>query len=426
MILDYKTSKLKNGIRVISVPMQSTGAVTSLILVGTGSHYEKKELAGLSHFLEHLFFKGSKKYPSAKKISTILDGIGAEYNAFTAEEVTGYYVKTVSDKAELALDVMSDYLKNPLFKTEEVNRERGVILEELRMYYDTPQRHVYDLFKHALYGDQPAGRDIGGDEKSVLNIKPKDIKEYFNKQYRGDNIVAVFAGDISHAASRRLAEKCLGGLPEGNSYDKEPVKKPDYSKPSVVIQQKPSDQTHLILGFDGMDLRDDRRYALDLLSVILGGGMSSRLFSEIRERRGLAYYVRAGAEAGTDYGCFVSSAGVNNSKVEAAVEVLVREFKKIKTDLVDAAELKKAKNHIEGSTMLDLETSNSVAFYLGGESVLLDRITTPDEYLKNIAKVKAKDVKEAANYIFQKGSVRFAAIGPYKTPKKIENMLKKI
>lgn len=426
MNLDYKEFTLNNGIRALTVPLKSTGAVTGLILVGTGSHYEKKELAGISHFLEHLFFKGSKKYPSAKEISTILDTIGAQYNAFTTEEVTGFYVKTVKDKAELALDVMSDYLKNPLFKTAEIERERGVILEELNMDRDMPQRHVYDIFKESLYGNQPAGRDVGGYEKSVLNINPADIKEYFKKQYKGNNMVAVISGNISHTEGRRLAKKFLDDIPAGDPFEKEAVQAPGGAKPKAALQFRTSDQTHLILGFNGIDLKDKRRYAVDVLSVILGGGMSSRLFSEIRERRGLAYYVGAGSSSGTDYGYFAASAGVNNSKVEEAVDVLVKELKKIKRNSIDAGELKKAKSHIEGSTMLGLETSNSVAFYLGGQELLEKKLTTPGEYLENIKKVKAKDIKDAAGDIFKKESARLALIGPYKNKKKLEQILNKL
>lgn len=426
MNLDYKTFKLKNGVRVVTVPLKSTGAVTSLILVGTGSHYEKKELAGISHFLEHLFFKGSKKYPNAKKISTILDTIGASYNAFTAEEVTGFYVKTVKNKAELALDVMSDYLKNPLFKTAEIERERGVILEELHMDYDMPQRHVYDVFKESLYGDQPAGRDIGGDEKSVLNIKPKDIRDYFKKQYRGDNIVAVFSGNISHAEGKKLAHKFLKDLPGGNSFEKEPVAVPDGSGPNIAIKSRKSDQTHIMLGFNGINMSDDRRYAVDVLSVILGGGMSSRLFSEIRERRGLAYYVHAGASSGTDWGYFAAGAGINNAKVEDAVTVLVRELKKIKKNAVSAEELRKAKSHIEGSILLGLETSNSVAFYMGELELLLNEIIMPGEYVKNIKKVRSGDIKKIANDIFTKDAARLALIGPYKDKDKLQKILSKL
>ncbi|MEX0870022.1 MAG: pitrilysin family protein, partial [Candidatus Spechtbacterales bacterium] len=380
MDIDYKKSKLQNGVRVISIPLKNTAVVTSLVLVGTGSHYEPKELSGTSHFLEHLFFKGSKKYPNAAKIATMLDGLGAEYNAFTGEEETGFYVKTVSDKTETALDVMCDYLNNPLFAKKEIERERGVILEELHMYQDIPQRHAVEILMEELYGDQPAGRNTGGNEETVMGIKPSDIKDYFKEQYKGDNIVAVFAGDISHTKARDLARKYLSGLPSGQPYKKEPVLDVENTGPKARIEKRASDQTHIAIGFQGYDLSDKRRYALDVLAVILGGGMSSRLFSQVREKRGLAYYVRAGTNEGTDFGYFAATAGVANKKVDEAVRVIVRELKKLKKEPVSAQELRKAKNSIEGHTLLNIETSDALALELGAQEVLLNNIITPEEY----------------------------------------------
>lgn len=425
MQFTYQKSKLDNGIRVVSVPLKSTSAVTALILVGTGSFYETENISGISHFLEHLFFKGSRKYPSAIKISSMLDSFGAEYNAFTAEEVTGFYVKVVKEKLPLTLDVMSDFLKNPLFVEKEIERERGVILEELRMYYDTPQRHVLDLFREVLYGKQAAGRSIGGSEKSVLNIKSTQIKEYFKKQYRGDNIIAVFGGNISHQTAVKFSKKFLNGLPSGNAYDKEPVVH-NISTEQVIIQTKDSDQTHLALGFSGVNLKDDRRYPLSVLSVIMGGGMSSRLFSAVREKRGLAYYVRCGVDMGTDFGDFVTTAGVTNSKLEEALKVIVQEFKTIKKKLLDNKELQKAKNHIEGSMLLNLETSDAVASEAGIQEILLKKIISPSMYLKRIEDVSAKDVQRVANEFLTRNNVVLAIVGPHKNRNKLEEIINKI
>ncbi|MDP4010320.1 MAG: pitrilysin family protein [Candidatus Spechtbacteria bacterium] len=421
--LDYKTSVLKNGIRVISAELKNTAAVTSLILVGTGSHYEKKGLAGVSHFLEHLVFKGSKKYPSAIKISTILDGLGAQYNAFTDDEMTGFYIKTIRDKTDIALDVMSDFLKNPLFKTEEIERERGVILEELRMYYDMPQRHVVDLFREVLYGNQQAGVSVGGTEGTVANITPKDIKDYFKKQYAGGNIVAVFAGNISHEEARGLAKKYIEDISEGSPYKKPPVKDLESKTGKVLVQDKKTDQTHIAIGSKTFSLSDKRRYALDILATILGGGMSSRLFHEVRERRGLAYYVSAGADLGTDFGYFLARAGVTNDKAKDAVKVILDEFKKIADNLPRREEMEKAKNHIEGSTLLEIETSNSVASELGVSELLLKRIITPTEYIEKIKKVTPKDVVSVANDIFKTENIRIALIGPQKNAEEFENLI---
>ncbi|MEX2144900.1 MAG: pitrilysin family protein [Candidatus Spechtbacterales bacterium] len=421
--LDYKTSTLKNGVRVISARLESTAAVTALILVGTGSHYEKRELGGVSHFLEHLVFKGSKKYPNALKISTILDGLGAQYNAFTDDEITGFYIKTVKDKTEVALDVMSDFLKNPLFKTEEIERERGVILEELRMYYDTPKRHVLDLFKEVLYGDQQAGAKIGGTEKTVSNIMPKDIKDYFKKQYGGGNIVAVFAGNISHEEARKMAEKYIGDIPEGKPYKKPPVKDLNYGK-KILIQNKKTDQTHIVVGSKAFGLVDERRYALDLLATILGGGMSSRLFHEVRERRGLAYYVHAGADLGTDFGYFLARAGVANEKAPEAIKVVIEEFKKIAENPPAKTEVEKAKNHIEGSTLLEIEASHAVAHELGVSEILLKKIITPIEYIKKIKEINAQDIVEVAGDIFKDGNIHLALIGPHENDAEFEGLLR--
>ncbi len=426
MKINYKISKLKNGLRVLSVPQENTDVVTSLLLVGTGSHYEEEDTAGLSHFLEHLFFKGSKKHPSALEISTILDGIGAEYNAFTSKELTGFYIKSVADKAEVGLDVMGDYLKQPLFKPAEVNRERGVILEELHMRSDIPQQHVATAFIKALYGDQPAGRKTGGTEKSVNNIKTKDIKEYFNSQYKAGNMLAVFAGGISHNKAKNLARKYFGNLPGGEGYEKEPVKAPDKNAPKLVFEERKTDQTHLALGFQGVDMQDERRYPLSVLSVILGGGMSSRLFSEIREKRGLAYYVQAGTDEGSDYGYFVARAGVANKKLPQATRALVGELNKIKKETVGKKELEKAKHNIEGNTLIDLETSDSVAAELGAQDLLTRNIVTPEEYLENIKKVTAKDIKKVANEVFTQDTLRLAIVGPKQNQKELEKILGKI
>ena len=278
MELQHKKVKLKNGIRVITVPMKSTAAVTSLVLVGVGSHYETKKLAGLSHYLEHLVFKGSKKYPSALNIASILDGLGAAYNAVTTNEYTGFYITTVSNKIDTALDVMADYLKNPLFKLSEVEKERGPILEEVRMHRDMPSSYIWRLFIESLYGDQPAGRDVAGDEKSIANIKRADVKSFFNQYYKGENIVVVFAGDISHKKGFELARKFFGDVRSGERQIKEPVKPIDKNLLKIVGKNKNTEQTHIILGFDGLRETDKDFYTLWLAANILGGGMSSRLF----------------------------------------------------------------------------------------------------------------------------------------------------
>jgi predicted Zn-dependent peptidase len=425
MELKYHKSKLKNGMRLITVSMKNTDAVTAIVLVGVGSHYENKRLSGVSHYLEHLVFKGSKKYPSALKISTRLDSLGAEFNAFTSYELTGFYIKAVADKIEVGLDVMADYLKNPLFKSSEVKREKGVILEEIRMYLDNPQTHVDKLFTRALYGDQPAGRSVAGTEESVMGIGRADIKRYFEKHYVSSNIIVVFAGNIAPARGKNLADKFFKNLRKGENLAKIPVKLPSAGA-RIASQYKKSDQTHLAIGFSGVSMDDERRYAANLLAVILGGGMSSRLFVQVRERRGLAYYVRSGSYEGTDHGYFVNKAGVANDKFAEASRVIIKELRKTKKELVTRSELEKAKNRIEGLTLLELENSYEVGASFGIEELLLNKIVGPNEYLRKIKAVRADDIRNVANDIFIKKNARLAFVGPHKDIKKLEKIINTI
>jgi len=418
----YK-DKLKNGIRVLTVPMKNTETVTALLFIGTGAHYEEKRVSGISHYLEHLFFKGSKKYPTPLVISSILDGVGADYNAFTSEEWTAFYIKVVEKKVELALDVMSDFLKHPLFKASEIERENGVILEELNMYYDTPRRHVVEILQSVLYGDQPAGRDVGGDAKSVKATTREAVLDYFGKQYRGENMVLVFAGKVSRAQGMRLARKYFDDSQDGGKgVVKRPVARLEAVGPVVKIERKKTDQVHLALGFPAVELQDPRRPALIVLANALGGGMSSRLFTEVREKRGLAYSIRAGVESGTDYGYFLIHGGISKGKTAEALKVIIDQLQDIKKNSISKEELVKAKNAIEGGLFLGLETSDDVAEFWSAQEVLLNKTQTPQEYLKKIQAVTLADVQSVANEVFLKQEARLALVaGPHD-----EEELKKI
>jgi len=422
--LNYKKIVLKNGIRVTTVPMKGTAAVTSLVVVGVGGQYEPKKLSGISHYLEHLVFKGSKKYPTAHKISTVLDGLGASYNAYTSDEYTGFYVKTSADNTEKGLDVIADYLKNPLFKPSEVERERGPIIEELKMYYDNLPRYAYSLFQEILYGDQPAGRDVGGSIKSVSNIKRADIKKHFDTYYGGENICIVFAGNISHAHGRKLASKYFEDIESADRVLKFAVKNPQpATKERVVIKNKKNDQTHFVLGFRGLSGSDKNIYALNVLSMILGSGMSSRLFTEVREKRGLAYYVGANKISGSDYGHFSIRSGVSHDNLIKALRVIIKEIKKIKKYTPPTSELKKIKDRAEGLIALDMEESSDIAFDFGMDEMIFNKIETPIEIMRKINKVKPNDVRKIANEILKKDMARLAIIGPHKNIKELENLL---
>ena len=426
MNLKYKKFVLKNGIRAITIPMKNTAAITSLILVRAGSHYESKKFSGIFHYVEHLVFKGSKKYPNAYELRTILDGLGGSYNAFTSTEQTGFYIKTTADNVEKGLDVMSDFLKNPLFSATEVKKEKGPIIEELRFRNDTPQTDVYRLFLEIFYGNQPAGQDTGGTEETIRNITQSDIKSHFDKFYNANNIIAIFAGDLSHAKGIELANKFFGDVVEGELAQKLPVlgTKPKGRKVSIKYQE--AQQTSFVLGFNGLNIGDSGIYSLIILSDILGGGMSSRLFEEVRDKRGWAYAISADTIIGSDYGLFLIGGGLTNNKLKDALRVIIKELKKIKNSGITKEELTRTKDRLRTSILLGLETSNSVANYFGRQEVLENKLSSPENELLKIRKVTGSQVKKVANEIFTKDVIKLALIGPHKNKKELEKILNKI
>lgn len=425
MAIEYKRVKLKNGIRVIVAPMSNTKAVTVLVLFGTGSKYETKKINGVSHFLEHMFFKGTKRRPRAQDISSLLDGVGGEFNAFTGQEFTGYYVKVATAHFDLALDVVSDILLHSKFDNKEINRERGVIAEEINMYNDTPMRKVMELWSELLYGDQPAGWPIAGTKETIAGIKRKDILDYFNKQYVGDNAVVIVAGNIKSGATISKIKKYFSPLKEGQSYEKKGVVEIQRG-PAVLLGTKDTDQTHVCVGTRTFDVFDPKKYVADVMATILGGGMSSRMFVSVRERKGLVYYIKTATDTDTDTGSMLTRAGIDNKKVELALRTIVAEYRKLKKQKVSAAELKKAKSYLRGRTYLGLESSDDVAEFLGGQEILKNKILSPEEILKNIDKVTSAQIREVAKEIFVPEKMNLTLVGPFKNKKLFQNILSKI
>ena len=424
-VIPYSKTTLKNGATVIIAPMENTQAVTVLVLVGTGSKYETKEINGVSHYLEHMFFKGTEKRPKAVDISSLLDGVGGEFNAFTSEEFTGYYVKVASAHFELALDVVSDILLESKFDPKEVSRERGVIVEEINMNNDNPMRKVFELWMEVLYGDQPAGWPIAGTKETMAGISRENIVEYFNKQYVGDNIAIIVAGNTKGVNAAKSVEKYFSTLRKGSSYDKPKVVEMQNS-PGVQFHTKSTDQTHIIIGTRLFDTFDTRKYTAQVMATILGGGMSSRMFISVRERRGLVYYISSMADLYTDMGFLLTRAGIDNSKVEKAIATIVSEYKRLKTSKVSNKELVKAKNYIRGKTYLGLEASDDVAEFLGGQEVIEKEILSPEETLERIDKVTAADIQELANFTFVPEKINLALVGPFDNKDKFVELLNQI
>ena len=423
--MHYEKKTFKNGLRCIVAPMPDTEAVTLWVLFGTGSKYETKKINGISHFLEHLFFKGTKKRPRPGQIWRELDKTGSQKNAFTSKEFTGYYVKSASKFFDVSLDVVSDILLNPLFKKEEIEKERGVILQEISMYEDDPRRQVYEVLEELLYGDCPAGWDTAGYPQTVNNITREDILNYRKTHYLASNAVVVVAGNILKDKAFTKVEKAFASMPDGKKFNKTNVVERQ-SRPMVKFKKKDADQTHVRIAVRAYDFYDERRFPLMLLQTILGGNSSSRLWTEIREKLGLTYYVSANAEQYTDTGYMVAGAGVPHNALPKVVKKIVQIFKDLKTKGVSEAELKLAKEFIAGSMPLAFESTDEVATYLASQELFYGKVMLPEEILSKVEKVKRSEVNAVAKDIFKSQKINMAAIGPHDDTKTYEKILKSL
>ena len=423
--MKFEKKTFKNGLRAVVAPMIDTQAMTLLVLFGTGSKYEIKKLNGISHFLEHLFFKGTKHRPKAGQVNLELDRLGAESNAFTSKEYTGYYVKAAAKHFEVALDIVSDILLEPLFKAQEIEKERGVILQELSMYEDNPQRQAYEIFEDLLYGDQPAGWMTGGYPETVKNINRDDIIHYKNSHYLSSNAVVAVAGNVDQANVFKKIGKVFSKMPQGKKIEKLKVTEAQ-ARPQVKLKKKDVDQTHIRLGVRSYDMYDERRYPLTVLNTIIGGNWSSRLFTELREKLGLAYYVRSSIEQYTDTGYLIAAAGIPHGTLGKVSEKIVQILSGARKKGVSPQEIKFAKEYIRGSMGLAFESSDEVAMYLASQELFYKKILTPEEVLLKIEKVGRSDISSVAKDIFSPGKINLAAITPDDNIKPFEKILAKI
>lgn len=407
---NYSLKTLNNRLPVLAVPISGTKTVTVLLMVRTGSKYESKKENGLSHFLEHLFFKGTERYPNSQALAAAFDQVGGEYNAFTSKEYTGFWVKVAAAKLEIALDLVSDMLLNSNFKADDIEREKGVIVEELNMYEDNPLFKIEDLFESCLYEDSPAGRDVGGTVANVKLFKRPDFVKYFSRQYGANSSTLVLAGRLPKNYLN-LAKKYFLAFPENNWRDKVKVKELQ-KKPQLLAKYKKTDQTTLSLGVRAFPSGHKDEFVLKVLAVILGGSMSSRLFSEIREQRGLAYSVRTSAEIYTDTGYLTTTSGIRLGKEAAAVKVILDNYRLLSTELVSESELRRTKDMYKGRLAISLESSDSLANWYGNQAVIKKPLTTPEEYLKKIEAVSALDLRRVARKIFKNENLNLALIGP--------------
>ncbi|KKU80443.1 MAG: Peptidase M16 domain protein [Parcubacteria group bacterium GW2011_GWA1_47_8] len=410
--MKFKKKVLQNGLRMIAVPMADNPTVTVLVLVETGSKYEPKEKNGISHFLEHMCFKGTANRPNTSDLSKELDTLGCEFNAFTGQEFTGYYAKgKVADFPKL-IDIISDLYLNPLLKEDEIEKEKGVIVDEINMYDDMPMQKVHEVWTNLLYGDQSAGWPITGLRDVVRGMSRKDFVAYRKAHYVASATTVIVSGNIDTIKAFKEITKRFKGIALSKKGRKKKTRDMQQA-PQVAVRHKETDQTHFILGVRSFPIYDKRNSALSVLGGVLGSGMSSRLFRKIRDEMGVGYYVRAGNSASTDSGYFAISAGVSNDRLEEVLRAVMAELENLKNNLVPAEELSKVKEHLVGMMYLGLESSDDLAEYYGVQEILHRENELPQAKEKRIRAVTAADVQKVARTIFIEKNLNLALIGPF-------------
>jgi len=417
----YQKTILPNQVRLITSPLKETQTASLLVLFKVGSRQENKKVLGGAHFIEHLMFKGTKKRPATLDLSKALDGVGAEFNAFTSKDYTGYYIKSDNKNLSLAIDILSDMLLNSKFDPKEMEREKGVIVEEINMYEDNPMMYVDDLLEQIMYRGHPLGLSIAGTKESVKGMKRSDLISYKNKFYSGSNVVISLAGNFNDNHLKELKAKFkFKATAKKFPLDKIKIKQ---RTPQVIINYKETEQTQIALGFPAYSYSDKRNPALKLLAVILGGNMSSRLFLQVRERNGLAYFVRSFLSVYEDTGALIIQSGLDKSRVEKAIKLIIAELKKIKKGVI-AEELNRAKEYIYGKTALDLEDSASISQWYGQQELMIGKILTPQQKNQKIAAVTSKDIMAVAQDVINISRANLAVIGPFKDEEKFKKLLK--
>lgn len=413
--MKFKKTILKNGLRIITVPMKESTAVTVLVAVEAGSKYETKDINGLSHFLEHMCFKGTTKRPSSNQISRELDSIGAQYNAFTGQELTGYYAKVHPGHFGKALDIIADMYLHPTLPAHEIEKEKGVIVEEINMYEDLPQRHVHDVFLDLMYGDQPAGWNIAGPKEVVRGMTRDHFVAYRDIHYVAKKTVIIVSGNFNEKKAIKDIEKAFEGIQNKKKIGKLKVTE-SQDAPRIKLHIKPTDQVHAVLGLRTFGVLDKRNPVLQVLQGVLGAGMSSRLFQKLRDEMGICYYVKTNAEEFTDHGFLSVSTGVDVKRAPQAIEAVCAELSRLKTELVSKEELMKVKDCLVGNMYLSLETSDALGEFFGIQEILHGKIETAEEIEKKIRAVTAKQIKDLASKIIVEKNLNLAVVSSVSDP----------
>ena len=417
----YSVAKLDSGLPVLTAPLDGTASVTVMVFAGAGSRYEKESERGISHFLEHMFFKGGKKYKNTKEVSMAIDAVGGEFNAFTGKEYAGYYVKTASEHLTLGCDVLGDMLCHASFPQEEIEKERGVIIEEDRMYQDTPMYRAGWDFEELLFGDHPLGWDTIGTHKVINSVMQRDFQKHKDLLYTPDNLVIAFSGKVTEAEAMKLAEKHFGSIKGKKTRDFPALK--EYGKERVYLRTKKTEQSHLVLGAPGVGSQDPAHFAHKLLAVILGGNMSSRMFLNIREAKGMCYYIDTDVDSYMDAGSISTRAGIDQSRLEEAITLIIAEYDKLTQDGVTQDEVDRAKSFLRGKIVLSLEDTEELAHFYGKQELLYPKVRDVKQYMKEIDAVTKKDVDALARRLLTHKNLKLAVIGNTKDRDGLEKLL---
>lgn len=413
---------LPNGLRVVMIPMEDSPAVTAMVLVAVGSEHEKDGEKGLAHFLEHMCFKGTTKRPSSLMITRELEGLGARTNAFTGRQLTGYYAKAQSRHLPKILDIISDLYLNPVFPEPEMEKEKGVVIEEINMYEDMPQYKVDDVFDVLMFGDTPQGAPIIGSKQSVRAFTQADLQRFREQHYHATSSVVVVSGAFDPKDTLAQIKVLFGDVAPGAHPNNRPIKKNE-SKKRVAIGYKKSEQTHMILGMRALPLGHKDEITQSLLSTILGGSMSSRLFHKLREELGACYYVSSSANSYSQYGMLTINAGIQAKRLEEVTSVIVSELARMRDELVSDEELKIAKNITASGLVLGLETSNALAHFYGSQEIMQLVRRTPKDLTKALRAVTSKDIQKLARTLFTPEAFRLAVVGPVKGEERLDSLL---
>ena len=420
--MTFERTTLANGVRILTAPMPNVQSASCFLMFAAGSRYETKQSNGIAHFAEHMFFKGTERRPTSRDIAGEIDSIGGEFNAFTGKEYTGYYVRCAAEHAPVAFDVLVDMIRHSRFEPEEIEREKGVIVEEMNMYFDTPRDYLGGLYEQLLYGDQPLGWDIIGRKETVRGATRETFLDYLERWYQPTRLVVGVGGKFDQSLIATL-EELVAEFPLGEMPGPDPVRLDANGGPQVVVHTKASDQAHVSLGVRSYPIVHPDRYALQLLSTVLGGGMSSRLFTEVRERRGLAYYVFGVNNSYTDAGSLYSQAGVDINRIDDAVETIVRELRRIAEEPVPADELEKARSFAKGRFVLQLESPHGMIMYGLRREVLEGRAVEPSEVLEGLDAVTVEDLSRVAQDVIGRNALNLAVIGPFDDSERFERLL---